>query len=40
MSFIQKLLFFVKSSFSRSENKKEQDSRVIEDIDNEDILTT
>ena len=37
MSFIQKLLFFVKNSFLKSENKKEQDSRVIEDIDNEDI---
>ena len=37
MSFIQKLLFFVKNPFSKSEDKKEQDSRVIEDIDNEDI---
>ena len=37
MSFIQKLLFFVKKPFSKSENKKEQDSRVIEDVDKEDI---
>ena len=37
MSFIQKLLLFVKNPFSKLESKKGQDSRVIEDIDNEDI---
>ena len=37
MSFIQKLLLFVKNPFSKLEGKKGQDSRVIEDIDNEDI---